>query len=189
MPTSVVDVVLRVAALALAGQLLAAVTWRVTEPRVVPALPAAPARTEPALVRAATFARTPPPVAEGSLDRVGLPAERPRTNVLDTPFGRFEYVRAMDVLTTYYTPANGGKAPGSAWYGITATGARATRGVVAVDPRVVPLYSWVYVPGYGVAQARDVGGAVIGDHIDVAFDDGDGAWWGRRYLTVYILAR
>jgi 3D (Asp-Asp-Asp) domain-containing protein len=108
---------------------------------------------------------------------------------LDTPYGTVSYVRALNVLATYYTPANCGKSPDSPWYGITATGARATRGIVAVDPRVIPLYSWLYVPGYGIAQARDVGSAIIGNHIDVAFDDGDGAWWGRRFLTVYVLAR
>lgn len=107
---------------------------------------------------------------------------------LTTPYGDLSYVRAIDVVATYYTPANGGKAPGSPLYAITATGARATRGIVAVDPRVIPMYSWLYIPGYGIAQARDVGSAIIGDHIDVAFDDGDGAWWGRRFLTVYILA-
>lgn len=107
---------------------------------------------------------------------------------LETPFGRVHYVRALSVVATYYTPANGGKPLDSPWYGITATGAVATRGIVAVDPRVIALYSWLYVPGYGIAQARDVGSAIIGDHIDVAFDDGDGAWWGRRDLTVYVLA-
>lgn len=108
---------------------------------------------------------------------------------IDTPYGRLYYAATHQVVATYYTPANGGKAPGARGYGITATGARATRGIVAVDPRVIPLYSWLYVPGYGIAQARDVGASIIGDHIDVAFDDGDGAWWGRRYLTVYVLAR
>jgi 3D (Asp-Asp-Asp) domain-containing protein len=107
---------------------------------------------------------------------------------LHTATGDVSYVRALNVLATYYTPANGGKAPDSPAYGITATGARATRGIVAVDPRVIPMYSWLYIPGYGIAQARDVGGAIIGNHIDVAFDDGDGAWWGRRYVTVYLLA-
>jgi 3D (Asp-Asp-Asp) domain-containing protein len=106
---------------------------------------------------------------------------------LETPFGRVHYVCALSVVATYYTPANRGKPPDSPYYGITATGAVATRGIVAVDPRVITLYSW-YVPGYGIAQARDVGRAIIGDHIDVAFDDGDGAWWGRRDLTVYVLA-
>ena len=112
---------------------------------------------------------------------------RPLT--MQTPYGPVSYTRALNVVATYYTPANGGKAPDSPLYGITATGARATRGIVAVDPRVISMYSWLYIPGYGIAQARDVGGAIIGDHIDVAFDDGDGAWWGRRYVTVYVLSR
>jgi 3D (Asp-Asp-Asp) domain-containing protein len=112
---------------------------------------------------------------------------RPLT--LETPEGVVRYARTLAVKATYYTPANGGKAPGDPWYGITATGARATRGIIAVDPRVIPMYSWVYVPGYGIAQARDVGSAIIGNHIDVCFDDGDGAWWGTRYLTVYLLVR
>lgn len=117
--------------------------------------------------------------------RVAL-GTRPLT--LETPLGPVSYVRSLNVLATYYTPANCGKTPDSPLYGITATGARATRGIVAVDPRVIPMYSWLYIPGYGIAQARDVGSAIIGDHIDVAFDDGDGAWWGRRYVTVYLLA-
>ncbi len=138
----------------------------------------------------------PDPVARGVLqdaprwpiEPLAAPEEPGEASALDTPATRLYYVRSLEVVATYYTPANGGKAPGSIAYGITATGARATRGIVAVDPRVIPLYSWLYVPGYGFAQARDVGGAIIGDHIDVAFDDGDGAWWGRRYLTVYVLA-
>lgn len=107
---------------------------------------------------------------------------------LETPYGVVRYVRAIEVLATYYTPRDGGKAPDDPWYGRTATGAVATRGVVAVDPRVIPLYSWLYVPGYGLARALDRGGAIIGNRIDVAFDDGDGAWWGRRRLIVYLLA-
>jgi 3D (Asp-Asp-Asp) domain-containing protein len=112
---------------------------------------------------------------------------RPLT--LETPYGVVRYTRSLPVVATYYTPANGGKPPDHPWYGITATGAKATRGIIAVDPRVIPMYSWVYVPGYGIAQARDVGSAIIGNHIDVCFDDGDGAWWGTRYLTVYLLVR
>lgn len=112
---------------------------------------------------------------------------RPLT--LHTPHGTIRYTRSLPVVATYYTPANGGKTPDDPWYGITATGAIATRGIIAVDRRVIPMYSWVYVPGYGIAQARDVGGAIIGNHIDVCFDDGDGAWWGKRFLTVYLMVR
>lgn len=129
------------------------------------------------------------PTAPDALERERLArVTQPAELALDTPDGRVYYTGSLEVAATYYTPRDGGKAPGSPFYAITATGARATRGIVAVDPRLIPLYSWLYVPGYGFAQARDVGGGIIGNHIDVAFDDGDGAWWGRRSLTVYVLA-
>lgn len=55
--------------------------------------------------------------------------------------------------------------------GLTATGfnlqAHPNAKVVAVDPDVIPLGSTVWVEGYGVAQALDVGGAINGHNIDV----------------------
>jgi uncharacterized protein YabE (DUF348 family)/3D (Asp-Asp-Asp) domain-containing protein len=42
-------------------------------------------------------------------------------------------------------------------------------GLIAVDPRVIPLGSKVYVEGYGYAVAGDVGGAIKGDKIDICF--------------------
>ena len=38
---------------------------------------------------------------------------------------------------------------------------------VAVDPRVIPLGSKVWVKGYGYAIAADTGGAIKGNIIDV----------------------
>jgi len=44
---------------------------------------------------------------------------------------------------------------------------------VAVDPRLIPLGSWVYVPayrsgpGHGWFMAQDTGGAIIGRHLDI----------------------
>lgn len=61
---------------------------------------------------------------------------------------------------------------------------------IAVDPRVIPLGSLVYVEGYGKAIAADTGGAINGNIIDVYVDSYDTAInWGRKYgLAVYILA-
>jgi 3D (Asp-Asp-Asp) domain-containing protein len=42
-------------------------------------------------------------------------------------------------------------------------------GVVAVDPKVIPLGSRLFVEGYGYAVAADTGGAIKGDLIDVCF--------------------
>ena len=70
----------------------------------------------------------------------------------------------------------------------TATGRRARRGVVAVDPRVIPLGTRLYVEGYGNALAADTGGAIKGKKIDLCFDTYEEAIrFGRRQVKVYIL--
>jgi len=50
----------------------------------------------------------------------------------------------------------------------TALGTEVKPGVVAVDPRVIPLRSWVWVEGYGLHRAEDTGGAIKGHKIDIA---------------------
>ena len=72
--------------------------------------------------------------------------------------------------------------------GYTAVGLRAGKGVVAVDPRVIPLGTKLYVDGYGECVAGDVGGAIKGRHIDLGFDTYREAMaWGRRMVRVRIL--
>ncbi|MBC2578728.1 3D domain-containing protein [Clostridium sp. DJ247] len=77
--------------------------------------------------------------------------------------------------------------------GITASGAETKRDVggystIAVDPRVIPLGSRVYVDGYGYAIAEDIGGAIQGNIIDVFFQsESEAQSWGRRSVKVYIL--
>ena len=51
--------------------------------------------------------------------------------------------------------------------GLTATGIPATPGVVAVDPEVIPLGSTVIIDGQAYLAA-DTGGAVRGNHVDIA---------------------
>ena len=70
----------------------------------------------------------------------------------------------------------------------TASGMRSGRGVVAVDPNVIPLGSKLYVEGYGYAIAGDTGGAIKGDRIDVFFySSSETAQWGRRWVRVFVL--
>lgn len=85
----------------------------------------------------------------------------------------------------------------TAYYGdgITATGtvpvsARGGRGTIAVDPRVIPLGSLVYVEGYGEAIAADTGGAIKGNIIDIFVDSHEEAiTWGRKHgIAVRIIA-
>lgn len=72
--------------------------------------------------------------------------------------------------------------------GMTATGVPAQPGVIAVDPRVIPLGSRVYIPGIGVCIAADTGSAIVGDRIDICMASLSQAdAWGARTITVYVL--
>lgn len=87
-----------------------------------------------------------------------------------------------------------GKTPDHPEYGITYSGTKARPGVVAVDPRVIPLGSKLYVEyldgstDYGFASAEDTGGAIKGNKIDLFMEDSKAVnRFGRRKVRVYIL--
>jgi peptidoglycan DL-endopeptidase CwlO len=71
--------------------------------------------------------------------------------------------------------------------GRTASGLPVGRGVVAVDPTVIPLGTRMFVPGYGPAVAADVGTAVQGPIIDLWFPTlAEARAWGRRTVTISL---
>jgi 3D (Asp-Asp-Asp) domain-containing protein len=89
---------------------------------------------------------------------------------------------AIEMLATAYTADSAGGD------GMTAIGRRAGHGIVAVDPRVIPLGTPLFIPGYGLAVAGDTGGAIVGHRIDLGFDSvRDAMLFGRRPVTVYRL--
>lgn len=72
--------------------------------------------------------------------------------------------------------------------GITAIGLQAGYGIVAVDRRVIPLGTRLYVEGYGPALAGDVGGAIRGNRIDLCYaTHAEAVRFGRRMVKVHIL--
>ena len=76
--------------------------------------------------------------------------------------------------------------------GVTATGIDLNKNpdqkVIAVDPKVFPLGSTVYVEGYGKAIAGDTGGAIKGKKIDLFMSSEKQALkWGRQQVEVKIL--
>ncbi|HHV95336.1 MAG TPA: DUF348 domain-containing protein [Clostridiaceae bacterium] len=110
---------------------------------------------------------------------------------------KIRYKQVLNMRATAYTSSykDTGKTPDHPHFGITYTGMKAKRGVIAVDPRVIPLGTRVYVeclgntPDYGYAIAADIGSAVKGDLIDVYVDTQQEAdSWGIKKVRVYILA-
>lgn len=110
----------------------------------------------------------------------------------------FKYFTAMNMVATAYTlcpTETGGKEPGHPAFGITFSGLPAQRGVIAVDPRVIPLGTKVYVESldgrfadYGMAIAADTGSAIRGNRIDLFMDCKEEAiQWGIRTVRVYII--
>lgn len=73
--------------------------------------------------------------------------------------------------------------------GTTASGLPADEKVVAVDPKVIPLGTEIYIPGIGKRIAADTGGAIKGNIVDICFnrDNPLTASYGRRGVRVYIL--
>lgn len=98
--------------------------------------------------------------------------------------GTMKFTKALTMTATAYTAGE----PGVDY--TTATGTFVRRGVVAVDKRVIPLGSDVYVMAkgleYGLSQAEDTG--VRGQKIDLYMDTyNECIQFGRRSATVYLL--
>lgn len=97
-------------------------------------------------------------------------------------------LNAKQVITcsaTAYTARSGAK---------TASGRTAAYGVVAVDPRVIPLGSKLYIEAadgswvYGYAIAGDTGGAIKGNKVDLFYNSTSECYsFGRRSARIYVL--
>jgi len=111
---------------------------------------------------------------------------------VDTPEGPIEYWRKMRVYLTSYMPRSCGKPPDDPRYGYTRLGLLLKKGIVATDPKVIPLRTKMYVPGYGHAFAGDTGGGVKGKFIDLGFTDYNYEswhWWGDIYVLTPVPSR
>ncbi len=128
-------------------------------------------------------------------DRTLVRAPRPKiinygtrivVRTIDTPAGPREYWRHFRALASSYSAATAGTPKSSPSYGRTALGWPMRKGIVAVDPRTIPFHTELYVPGYGVGIAADTGGAIIGKHVDLGYDDDNLVIW-YRWVDVYLL--
>ncbi|WP_409978379.1 ubiquitin-like domain-containing protein [Anoxybacteroides tepidamans] len=103
-----------------------------------------------------------------------------------TSRGSSQASREIYVTATAYTAYCGGCS------GRTSTGINLRSNphlkVIAVDPRIIPLGSKVYVEGYGYAVAADTGSGINGYEIDVFFPEKSAAFrWGARRVKVRII--
>ncbi|MEA5000619.1 MAG: 3D domain-containing protein [Endomicrobiaceae bacterium] len=73
---------------------------------------------------------------------------------------------------------------------VTCLGDKMQRGIVAVDPKVIPLRTRLYISGYGYAYAGDTGSAIIGNRVDLGVNNPrEEEAWMHREVTVYILEK
>lgn len=105
---------------------------------------------------------------------------------LDTPEGAIEYWRAYTMYATAYAARFLGRPESSPNYGRTASGKILTKGLVAIDRRLIPFGTRMYIPGYGFAEAADTGGGVKGRWIDLGYDDENYVSW-HQVVTVYFV--
>ncbi|HOJ92158.1 MAG TPA: 3D domain-containing protein [Dictyoglomaceae bacterium] len=97
----------------------------------------------------------------------------------------FEAVKPIQVTATAYEPWTGGDGNN-----ITALGWIAKKGIIAVDPRYIPLRSAIYVPNYGFSIAGDTGGLIKGWRIDLCYPTvKEVIEFGRRKIQIYLLKR
>ncbi len=99
----------------------------------------------------------------------------------------YTYDRVFSVLTTAYNgqySMNGPSGAVAAWDGLPLH-----PGDVAVDPNIIPLGTYLYIDGYGPARAVDTGSAIIGDHIDLFFQEPGSqvSRYGIQFHKVYVL--
>lgn len=105
-------------------------------------------------------------------------------------------LESVEVTATGYTAGkeSTGKSPGHPEYGITYSGVKVRKddfSTIAADPKVFPIGTIMYVPGYGFGVVADTGGAIKGNKIDLYFDTKQQVYkeWGKRKVRVYILRK
>ncbi len=90
----------------------------------------------------------------------------------------FRFKKAVEVVATGYTHTGNP----------TFTGVYPKVGTIAVDPKVIPLGTKLFIEGYGNAIAQDTGGYIQGNRIDLFFESREKALtWGRRKVKAYII--
>ncbi|HMF56758.1 MAG TPA: 3D domain-containing protein [Pyrinomonadaceae bacterium] len=146
--------------------------------------------TETAEVRAAALPEAAGPVPETALE---APAETPAV-IKGTRHGdpSIEMEPAPNRPTTFLTAPQSYMATAYCFTGRTASGRLVARGLIAADPRVLPLGSRVRIEAgqySGEYMVADTGGAVRGRRIDVWVPNGrEATRFGRRQVKLTVIS-
>ncbi|MEG0471597.1 MAG: 3D domain-containing protein [Solibacillus sp.] len=98
----------------------------------------------------------------------------------------YEVVKTLNVEASAFT-ANCNGCAGKTAYGIDLKKNPDIK-LIAVDPKVIPLGTKVWVEGYGIAIAGDTGGSIKGNKIDIFVKTKTIAYnWGRKTVEIKIL--
>ncbi|MDR1926681.1 MAG: 3D domain-containing protein, partial [Endomicrobium sp.] len=95
--------------------------------------------------------------------------------------------KKMQMVATAYYPGDP-----LAWGDgtVTCLGQKMQRGIVAVDPNVIPLKTRLFISGYGYGYAGDTGNLIKGRRIDLGVNNvQEEQAWMFRNVTVYILEK
>ncbi|WP_305753145.1 3D domain-containing protein [Paenibacillus zeirhizosphaerae] len=107
-----------------------------------------------------------------------------------------QILTTMTVMATGYTAGyeSTGKGPKHPLYGITYSGVKVQRdknslSTIAADPKIFPLGSILYIPGYGYGIVADTGSAIKGKKIDLYFSTIKQVYneWGKKEVDVQII--
>ena len=106
--------------------------------------------------------------------------------VYNMPKKKMWVVKTLTMHATGYYP--GPEDCGVFAEGVTSSGLKAGYGVVAVDKKVIPFGTKLYIPTYGFAIAADEGSGIKDRDIDLCFETyKESSVYSPRYLKVYII--
>ncbi|MFC7394287.1 3D domain-containing protein [Scopulibacillus cellulosilyticus] len=133
--------------------------------------------------------------AEGSHKLKITKASEPKEMALEDTLDLKKYP-SQSVTATGYTAGieSTGKTPNDPGYGVTYSGVKVRRDLystIAADPKVFPIGTILFVPGYGFGVVADTGSAINGDRLDLYYNTVDDVYhhWGKRKLKVYIIKK
>lgn len=114
------------------------------------------------------------------------PKKEVKKNMKKETIKDYEVVKTLTVVASAFTSECKGCS------GKTASGIDLKKNpdikLIAVDPKMIPLGTKVWVEGYGIAIAGDTGGSIKGGKIDIFVKTKKIAYnWGRKKVEIKIL--